>query len=117
MSLRIQADYDRARRLERSDTKDPFSKASKQFFDSLAADEKEIFRATTLAEQVLKEAQLADEASKGRTSRKFADKLRPFVAGIEQYGGAMDVLSNTNSLILCPLWGGIRVILHVSEHD
>lgn len=71
--------------------------------------------ATTLAEQVLKEAQLADEASKDRTSRKFANKLKPFVAGIEQYGGALDVLSNTNSLILCPLWGGIRVILHVSE--
>lgn len=92
---------------------DFFGKASQQFFDSLAPEEKEIFKATTLAEQVLQEARLADEANKDRTCRKFADKLRPFVAGIEQYGSALDVLSNTNSTVLCPIWGGIRIILHV----
>ena len=49
------------------------------------------------------------------TTRKAMDKLQPFVAAIVQYGEAVDVYSNTYSLALAPIWGSIKVLLHVSS--
>lgn len=47
------------------------------------------------------------------TTRGVMEKLQPFVAAIEQYGAAIDVYSNTYSLALGPIWGSIKVLLHV----
>ena len=43
------------------------------------------------------------------------EKLQPFVAAIQQYGEAIDLYSSTYSLALGPIWGSIRVLLHVSS--
>lgn len=43
----------------------------------------------------------------------MTQKLLPLVEAINQYGAALDVLSNTSSLLLCPIWGGFRIILFV----
>jgi hypothetical protein len=50
---------------------------------------------------------------KNSKSRAAAKKLQPLIAAITQYGGALDVLSNTSTLFFSPIWGGLRVLLHV----
>ena len=47
------------------------------------------------------------------TTRNVMEKLQPFVAAIVQYGDALDVYSSTYSLALAPIWGSIKVLLHV----
>ena len=59
--------------------------------------------------------QIAEKEHKDKSiSRKAAQALKPFVAGISQYGVALDVISNSSSMVLCPLWGGARVVLHLA---
>ena len=47
-------------------------------------------------------------------SRRFFEKLKPFVESVERYGKAMDVFVNTYPIIMCPLWGSFRVVLLVN---
>ncbi|KAL9611237.1 MAG: hypothetical protein Q9167_004120 [Letrouitia subvulpina] len=85
------------------------------FFNTLSPNEKELFKATIVAEQLLEEVQVAEKDHKDKSiSRKAAQALKPFLAGINQYGMALDVISNGSSLVLCPLWGGVRIILHLA---
>ena len=46
-------------------------------------------------------------------SRAFVTKLKPFLDALERYGKAFDVYTNAAPIILCPLWGSIRVLLIV----
>ena len=41
-------------------------------------------------------------------------KLQPIVRAIEHYAQAVDVYSNAYPIVLSPLWGSIRVVLHVN---
>ena len=85
------------------------------FFRTLSPDEKELFKATTIADQILEDIILAEKAHRdGSISRKVSQALKPFLVGVSQYGQALDVVSNASSWVLSPLWGGIRVILHLA---
>ncbi|PVI05552.1 hypothetical protein DM02DRAFT_668201 [Periconia macrospinosa] len=42
------------------------------------------------------------------------ERITSLVQGIEEYGKALDVFANTSSLILCPLWGSIRVVIQIA---
>jgi hypothetical protein len=37
------------------------------------------------------------------------------VDAIDDYGKALDVYSNTYGLVMSPLWGSLRIVLHVSR--
>lgn len=57
---------------------------------------------------------------KNSKSRAVSTKLEPLVAAISQFGSALDVYSSTYSLAMGPIWGSIRVLLHVRStvmHD
>lgn len=85
------------------------------FFKNLSPNEKELFKATIIAEQLLEEITIAEKAHKNKSiSRKVSQALKPFLAGVSQYGQALDVVSNASSMVLCPFWGGVRVILHLA---
>jgi hypothetical protein len=45
-------------------------------------------------------------------SRKISSALKRFVAGVEIYGKALDVFANSSEF-LCPVWGGVRIVLSV----
>ncbi|KAL8831739.1 MAG: hypothetical protein Q9170_005169 [Blastenia crenularia] len=86
------------------------------FFETLSPTEKELFKATTIAEQLLEEVKLAERIYKDKSiSRKVSQALKPFLAGIDQYGNALDVISNASSTVLCPIWGSIRIVLHLAS--
>jgi hypothetical protein len=85
----------------------------RDFFESLTTDEQQIFKATTLSSGLFQEVQEVDAQHKDHSiSRKVSSALRPFIDVIEQYGRALDVFANSSEF-LCPIWGGIRIVLHV----
>lgn len=82
--------------------------------EDLDEDEKKIF-ATASLENLFYAASAAQIKHETESkSRAISSKLAPFVSAIDQYGSALDVVSNTYSLVMAPLWGSIRVLLHVS---
>jgi hypothetical protein len=82
----------------------------------LDEEEQKIF-ATASLENLFHSASLAqrDHEEQSR-ARAISKKLGPLVSAIGQYGEALDVYSNTFSLAMAPLWGSIRVLLHVGSH-
>lgn len=71
---------------------------------------------TASLEGILADVQRAEEKhSEGSKARKLSRRLRPVISGIEQYGKAVDILTGAAQGILSPLWGGIRILLHVSS--
>jgi hypothetical protein len=81
------------------------------FFKDLEPEDQTLFKATTLASQLLQDVQAADERHNERSStRRVVIALKPFIAGVEHYGKAWDVLANSSSMI-CPIWGSARLIL------
>ena len=65
-------------------------------------------------ESLLEDASIAESIhAMNSTTRRVMEKLQPFVAAIEQYGEAVNVYSSTYSLALAPIWGSIKVLLHV----
>ncbi|KAL8665977.1 MAG: hypothetical protein Q9168_007587 [Polycauliona sp. 1 TL-2023] len=95
---------------------DRFGGITQAFFETLSPTEKELFKATTIAELLLDEVKAAEKIHKDKSvSRKVSQALKPLVRGIEQYGTALDVISNASSQFLCPIWGSIRVILHLAS--
>ena len=65
-------------------------------------------------ESLLEDASAAEKSHGTKsTTRSVMETLQPFVAAIEQYGHAIDIYSSTYSLALGPIWGSVKVLLHV----
>ncbi|KAK6526491.1 hypothetical protein TWF694_005075 [Orbilia ellipsospora] len=94
---------------------DPWNVAKERFTEGLSDAEKAKFNSVTV-EDVLYAASAAQKNAKDDSKAWYmASKLMPIVDAINQYGTALDVISNSQSGILCPLWGGLRVVLLLAE--
>ena len=94
---------------------DPWSRARNRYMEDLSEEEKKLFTNASL-ENLFYSASIAQKEHEERSrSRALYTKLEPFIAPIDQYSAALDVYSNACSLIMGPLWGSIRVLLHVSS--
>ncbi|KAF3386295.1 Ankyrin-3, partial [Penicillium rolfsii] len=87
--------------------------AIRKFFDELEADETALFEATTKSQQLLDDLQDVDRKHKTSISRKIAPKLKVFVAGVEQFGSALDIIAGSVSL-MSPIWASVRVVLKLA---
>ena len=100
------------------ETSNAWLRARDRYIEDLNEEEQRMFfRASP--ESLLDDTTTA-ERSHGikSTTRNVMEKLQPFVAAIIQYGDAVDVYSSTYSLALGPIWGSIKVLLHVcSPHS
>ena len=94
--------------------KDAWTTARDRFVEDLSPEEQALYSNATV-ETIFYEASAAEKihGSKSRSRRLVVEKLKPLVDAIEQYGTALDVIANTSAMVLCPLWGGIRVVLCV----
>ncbi|KAL8992388.1 MAG: hypothetical protein Q9169_007138 [Polycauliona sp. 2 TL-2023] len=93
---------------------DAWSRARDRYVEDLSKEEKALFENAS-PESVLYGARAAEKIhSSSSGSVRFADKLRPLIAAIEQYGKALDIYANAYPLVLSPLWGSIRVVLHLA---
>lgn len=98
-------------------TSDAWIRARDRYVEDLNDEEQRAYFAAT-PDSLLGDASTA-EKSHGMNSntRKAMEKLQPFVAAIVQYGEAVDVYSSTYSLALGPIWGSIKVLLHVGTRS
>lgn len=96
-------------------TSGPWISARDRYVQDLSEEEQRMyFRASP--ESLLDDAITADRShGTNSTTRKVMEKLQPFVAAIVQYGEAIDVYSSTYSLALGPIWGSVKVLLHVGS--
>jgi hypothetical protein len=93
---------------------DPWQSARARFLEDLSTEERKLFETTTTLENLLDSTAAAQQEHQERSlSRHISKKLGPLLSAITQYGRALDVYSNTYSLAMAPLWGSIRVLLHV----
>src|SRR2546429_465897 len=92
---------------------DPWSLAWNRYMEDLSEEEKKLFGNASL-ENLFHSASVAQKEHEEKSkSRALYTRLEPFIAAIDQYAAALDVYSNSCSLIMSPLWGSIRVLLHV----
>lgn len=99
------------------ETSDAWIRAQNRYIEDLNEEEQRMFfRASP--ESLLDDAITAEKShGMNSTTRSVMEKLQPFVAAIEQYGDAIDVYSSTYSLALAPIWGSVKVLLHVCTQD
>lgn len=92
---------------------DPWQVAHETHMKELSAEEQALFKTATL-DNLLTSTDTAQKKHKDESkSRYLLKKLQPLVDAIEQYGKILDVFANTYPLAMAPLWGSIRVLLHV----
>ena len=92
---------------------DAWIRARDRYVEDLNEDEQQMYF-TASPESLLDYASKAEKNhGANSTTRKMMDKLQPLVAAIVQYGDAIDIYSNTYSLALGPIWGSIKVLIHV----
>lgn len=95
---------------------DAWSIARDRYTEDLTEEEKQAFDTATL-ETIYYDANVTEKTHRAGSSSRalFEAKIKPFLSAIEQYGEALDIYSNSYSLILCPLWGSIRVVLQIAR--
>ena len=94
-------------------SKDAWTRARDRYVEDLSDDERTVYHNSSL-ESIFYSASATEKMhGESSTGRKFMAKLQPFVDAIDQYSQAVDVYSNAYPLVLSPLWGSIRVVLHV----
>jgi hypothetical protein len=92
----------------------PWEAAKSRFLQGLSSQETNLFNDATL-ENLFYDASAAQKKH-AHDSRSWIrqQRLSSLVDAINEYGQAMDVYVNTYGLILSPIWGSVRVVLHVS---
>ncbi|KAI4105620.1 MAG: hypothetical protein LQ345_007220, partial [Seirophora villosa] len=81
----------------------------------LSKEEVDLYKAAS-PESIFYDASAAEKIhTSSSRGVKIADKLRPLIAAIEQYGKALDIYANAYPLVLSPLWGSIRIVLHLAH--
>lgn len=95
-------------------SQDAWTRAKERYVEDLTDEEKRLYYQAT-PETLFYDASAAQKKyTSGSTTFHVVEKLQPLRDAIDQYGQALDVYSNAYPLALSPLWGSIRVLLHVS---
>ena len=93
---------------------DAWTRARDRYTEDLSDQERDLYDKATI-DNIFYDASAAEKTHRAKSStRRFTtQRLRPLLDAVAEYGKAMDVYANTSPLVLCPLWGSIRVVLHV----
>ena len=94
---------------------DAWTRARNRFVEDLSDEEKATFLSTNSLEEVFYSASAAQKSHQDKSKSLAAiSKLEPLIRAIQQYEEALDVYSNASPLIMCPLWGSVKVLIKVS---
>ncbi|KAL9050613.1 MAG: hypothetical protein Q9206_005021 [Seirophora lacunosa] len=94
---------------------DAWTRARDRYVKDLSKEEVDLYKAAS-PESIFYDASAAEKIhTSSSRGVKIADKLRPLIAAIEQYGKALDIYANAYPLVLSPLWGSIRIVLHLAH--
>lgn len=93
---------------------DPWLVARNCYLRDLDKEEQELFE-TASPENLFDSTNSAQKRHEEQSkSRAMLKKIQPFVDCICQFGEALDVYSNAYPIAIAPVWGSIRVLLHVN---
>lgn len=93
----------------------PWEAAKATSLVDLSLEEQMRFYNATL-ENLFYDASVTQEKhAQNNRSWLIQERLSSLVDAISDYDKALDIYSNTYGLILCPIWGGLRVVFHVSK--
>lgn len=93
----------------------PWEAAKARFLQGLSAEQVDSFRHATV-ENIFYVASVA-QRKHAQQSKTWAlqQRLSPLMDAIKDYGQALDVYTNAYPIVLSPIWGSIRVVIHVSQ--
>ncbi|CZR70190.1 uncharacterized protein PAC_20091 [Phialocephala subalpina] len=94
---------------------DPWIIARDQYVADLNQEERKVFEDATLENILVSSTEEQEKHQQQSRSRAVMRRLKPFFNTLQEFGAAFDVISNTYSLALAPLWGSLRVILMLSK--
>jgi hypothetical protein len=94
---------------------DPWTIAKNRFVADLTSEEVEIFNNASLESLYYGASNYEREDSQKSRTRGILDKLAPLVSAVEDYGKALDTITNIAPLYLAPIWGCIRVVLVMAK--
>lgn len=95
---------------------DAWTRARDRFVEDLSDDEKAAFNSTYSLEEVFYSASAAQKLHQDKSkSLAYISKIQPLIKAIQQYETALDVYSNASSLIMCPLWGSMKVLIKIAS--
>jgi len=89
--------------------------AQNRFLEGLSDNEKQLFETATPENLYSSANSLHGKYIADSRLRAIQQKLQPLVDCVEDYGKALDVFANASSLLLCPLWGSLRVLIHTAQ--
>jgi hypothetical protein len=95
---------------------DPWVAAKARFLEGLPDDQKTTLENTSLEDLFYRASAGKKNYEVNSKLLSIQRKLAPFIDAVEDYSKAMDVFANS-SAILCPLWGSVRVVLHVCHAE
>ncbi|KAH7397433.1 hypothetical protein BKA66DRAFT_241811 [Pyrenochaeta sp. MPI-SDFR-AT-0127] len=92
----------------------PWESGKAKFLEGLSQQQAAQFRDAT-AENLFYDASVAQKRHANNSrSWLLQERLSSLVNAIDDYGKALDVYSNTYGLVISPLWGSLRIILHIA---
>lgn len=93
----------------------PWTNAKNRFLDSLPdGADRTIFEEATLENIFYSSSAGFQNHMATSKLNRASKKLKPLLESIEGYGKAIDVLAQSSATILCPLWGSMRIVLHLA---
>ena len=93
----------------------PWEAARERFLEGLSDEDKQTFKEASPNNIFYTASAAFQRHASGSRSWVMQQKATSLVEAISDYGKALDVYANASSLILCPLWGSIRVLIHVGQ--
>jgi len=91
-----------------------WARARERFLEGLNEAERADFEDSSF-ENMFYSANTAQKAHEvDSKSRRLAERLNRLLAGMDEWGKALDVYSKSSARILSPLWGSIRVLIQDS---
>jgi hypothetical protein len=93
----------------------PWEAAKARFLDGLTLEECKRFKDATPENLFYDTSAAQKRHTDNSRSWLLQERISSLVDAIEEYGKALDVYSNTYGLVMSPLWGSLRIILHVSR--
>ena len=89
----------------------PWLAARERFVSTLSENELKIYESATLENIYYRTSNAQRSHEEQSYARSLSRKLAPLTDALVDYGQALDVIANSSSLYICPVWGALRVVL------
>jgi hypothetical protein len=92
----------------------PWEAAKARFLEGLSSEDIQRFKEATLENLFFSGSAAQKRHAHDSRSWLMQDRLSSLVDAVDDYGKALDVYPNACGLIISPIWGSLRIVMHVS---